>query len=179
MAYELHPQDPAQFFKRRVGEAAIHVCDNATLAHACSICRLFGSSGSRDFSGSNFPARLLVRDAFFTDYARHTLENSDTGALYTEVKFENVLHRVTAVANPRQIERVLPGSDFAFEVVYTVEEGGTQLAEIWRTCSSSSTYWKMTLWGATVLVALGKSGFTSIPCWRKGWKRIAREAMRG
>jgi len=129
MAYEVVPTDPASFFNRRVGDARIHVCNDVDKAYDCSICRLFGSSGDREHAGSNFPARLRVRDAFFTDYTRDDLEEVETGALYTEIKFENVLHRVTAAATPRQIERVLPGSDFMFELIYDVEQNSQQLAE--------------------------------------------------
>ena len=38
-----------------------------------------------------------------------------------EVKFENTINRITAVANPRQIERVPAGAEFAFSVTYNVE----------------------------------------------------------
>ena len=43
---------------------------------------------------------------------------------YTEVKYENTINRVTAVANPRQIERVLRGSEFEFRLVYNLEDVG-------------------------------------------------------
>ncbi len=36
----------------------------------------------------------------------------------TEVKFENGINRTTAVANPRQIERVIRGSVFDLRLVY-------------------------------------------------------------
>ena len=39
------------------------------------------------------------------------------------MKFENTINRVTAVANPRQMERVIPGSEFAFSLVYEVSFG--------------------------------------------------------
>jgi CRISPR-associated protein Csm3 len=42
----------------------------------------------------------------------------------TEWKFENGLDRITAAANPRQIERVPRGSIFNFEIIYTVEYEG-------------------------------------------------------
>ena len=38
-----------------------------------------------------------------------------------ENKFENTIDRLTSVANPRQIERVVRGSQFAFELIYNVE----------------------------------------------------------
>ncbi|WP_169702803.1 type III-A CRISPR-associated RAMP protein Csm3, partial [Candidatus Kuenenia stuttgartiensis] len=39
----------------------------------------------------------------------------------TEWKFENSLDRVTAAANPRQLERIPAGAKFEFEIVYNVE----------------------------------------------------------
>ena len=39
----------------------------------------------------------------------------------TERKFENGIDRITAAANPRQIERVPKGAKFELEMVYTVE----------------------------------------------------------
>ncbi|MBR6769894.1 MAG: type III-A CRISPR-associated RAMP protein Csm3 [Lachnospiraceae bacterium] len=40
----------------------------------------------------------------------------------TEVKFENTINRMTAVANPRQIERVIRGSEFELDMIYEVEK---------------------------------------------------------
>ncbi|WP_347106128.1 type III-A CRISPR-associated RAMP protein Csm3, partial [Ligilactobacillus salivarius] len=37
-----------------------------------------------------------------------------------EIKFENTIDRFTAVAKPRQIERVIRGSKFNFEIIYDV-----------------------------------------------------------
>ena len=38
----------------------------------------------------------------------------------TEVKFENTINRATAVANPRQIERVIRGTIFGLDIIYEV-----------------------------------------------------------
>lgn len=138
-AREQNPEDPP-FFNRDSfkGQIRLHVCPNADEASRCQVCRLFGSSAdrSKENVGSNFPARLRVRDAFFTEYTREKLARMETGLLYTELKFENSLDRVTAAANPRQIERVPPGSDFAFELVYDVENPGqlrNDLVNLFRT----------------------------------------------
>ncbi|WP_068671560.1 type III-A CRISPR-associated RAMP protein Csm3, partial [Thermosulfurimonas dismutans] len=86
----------------------------------CPICRLFGATKNKK-GGRNWPARLIVRDAFMTDESREKLENIETGLLYAEWKWENSLDRVTASANPRQLERVPRGTEFKMELVYTVE----------------------------------------------------------
>lgn len=41
-----------------------------------------------------------------------------TGLLYAEDKFENTINRLTARANPRQMERVPAGIEFDFELIF-------------------------------------------------------------
>jgi len=72
--------------------------------------------------GRNTPARLTVRDCLLEDKSIGLLERVDTGLYMTEWKFENGIDRVTAAANPRQVERVPAGAEFKFELVYTVED---------------------------------------------------------
>lgn len=104
----------------------IHVCDDFSQAANCPVCRIFGSTGGKeegkDKKGSNFPSRFTVRDCFLTRDSKAVLEKLDTGMLYTEWKFENVLDRVTSAANPRQIERVPRGTVFEFKFVYDIED---------------------------------------------------------
>lgn len=71
--------------------------------------------------GRNYSARLIVRDAHLDEDSVEKLQSIDTGLYMTEWKCENTIDRVTAAANPRQIERVPMGSIFNFEMVYTVE----------------------------------------------------------
>jgi CRISPR-associated protein Csm3 len=40
----------------------------------------------------------------------------------TEIKFENSIDRQTAVANPRQLERVPTGAEFTFKLIYNIED---------------------------------------------------------
>lgn len=72
--------------------------------------------------GRNCPARLIVRDSHLLPNSADKLKQIDTGLYMTEWKFENGLDRITAAANPRQVERVPAGSEFHFEMVYTVED---------------------------------------------------------
>lgn len=80
------------------------------------IKRLFGSSvDDSNASGLGMQmSRLQFRDCF--------LANKDELPQIFENKFENTIDRLTAVANPRQIERVIRGAEFGFEVIYNVEE---------------------------------------------------------
>lgn len=80
------------------------------------VLRLFGSS-RRD---NLIPSRLLVSDAFFSEESKQTFDELDLP--YTEIKFENTIHRLTSVANPRQIERVTRSAMFDFHIIYNVYE---------------------------------------------------------
>lgn len=80
------------------------------------IKRLFGSSekGS-DASGRGMQmSRLQFSDCF--------LANKKELPQIFENKFENTIDRLTSVANPRQIERVVRGAEFLFELIYNVEK---------------------------------------------------------
>lgn len=79
--------------------------------------RLFGTAAKEDTR----PARLQYFDIFMTEESLKRVDSMDTDTYIGEVKFENTISRTTAVANPRQIERVPAGSEFAFKLVYNVE----------------------------------------------------------
>ena len=79
------------------------------------IKRLFGSSqkGS-DAAGTGMQmSRLQFSDCF--------LQNKADLPQIFENKFENTIDRLTSIANPRQIERVIRGAKFGFEIIYNVE----------------------------------------------------------
>ena len=81
---------------------------------APEILRLFGSAKKTAVKRS----RLLFRDMVLDNmeelrgYGLHSA---------TEVKFENNINRVTAIANPRQIERAIRGTKFALNIVYDMQ----------------------------------------------------------
>jgi CRISPR-associated protein Csm3 len=72
--------------------------------------------------GRNAPSRLLIRDCHLSPTSAEKLMQIDTGLYMTEWKFENGIDRITAAANPRQLERVPAGAEFQFELIYTVED---------------------------------------------------------
>lgn len=78
------------------------------------ILRLFGSSEKHKIRR----ARLKFNDIKLSNLAE--LETFNVSS--TEVKFENTIDRKTAVANPRQIERVIAGSKFDFEIFYNLDD---------------------------------------------------------
>lgn len=88
----------------------------------CEICRVFGSanqSGKGDEAKG--PTRIIVRDAVLT---KEWAEKFREGKSIVEEKSENSLNRITAEANPRPIERVVPGVEFDFEIAYRVIDTG-------------------------------------------------------
>lgn len=73
------------------------------------LTNLFGSAKSKKES------RVLFTDMFL-DNLDELKRAGLTGV--TEVKFENSISRMTAVANPRQIERVVRGAQFPMQLIY-------------------------------------------------------------
>ena len=92
------------------------------------IVRLFGIGvDEKDPNSDGFipelakvgPSRLIVRDCHPTPATVKMWKSLDTDLLYTEYKSENGINRITSAANPRFIERVVAGSEFEFEMIYT------------------------------------------------------------
>ncbi len=80
--------------------------------------------------GRNAPARLIIRDSHLLKDSAEKLKRIDTGLYMTEWKFENGIDRVTAAANPRQLERVPAGAKFQFELIYTVEHAEQAIEDL-------------------------------------------------
>lgn len=80
------------------------------------ILRLFGSTSAakKDSAEGAQLSRLQFSDCF--------LANKESLPQLCENKFENTIDRLTCQANPRQIERVIRGAEFAFELIYNVED---------------------------------------------------------
>ncbi len=78
------------------------------------LTRLFGSAKENQVKRS----RVLISDMFLSN--EEALREKGLQSL-TEIKFENTINRVSAVANPRQIERVVRGSLFQMDLMYEVE----------------------------------------------------------
>ncbi|MHA1267844.1 MAG: type III-A CRISPR-associated RAMP protein Csm3 [Candidatus Helarchaeota archaeon] len=86
----------------------------------CMVCLIFGNAAEVSGRHSKGPTRLTIRDAYPTEKTVKMWENIDSELLYTEYKGENTIDRITSAANPRFFERVVPGSEFEFEMVYSV-----------------------------------------------------------
>ncbi len=76
------------------------------------------------------PSRLIVRDARLTPDSITDLGRTEL--LFTEVKTENAINRITSQATPRNFERVPAGAVFKLGMVLNVFEGDDE-AELLRT----------------------------------------------
>lgn len=95
-------------------------CENP----ACPICVIFGTSAEEAHIG---PTRLIVRDAVLDEEYKNKQKEKNfnwTPLDITEDKCENAINRITARANPRNLERVISGTTFSFNMSYRVFENG-------------------------------------------------------
>ena len=87
------------------------------------LTRLFGCSKENHVKRS----RLLISDMFLSNEI--DLRNQGLQGL-TEIKFENTINRASAVANPRQIERVVRGAQFDMDIMYEMEDPNDVIEDI-------------------------------------------------
>ena len=92
------------------------------------IARLFGAAAKSSNSGR--PSRLQFFDLPLTESSLQHLEKLELDTYIGEVKFENTINRLTSEANPRQIERVPAGAEFAFRLVYNIERDNEVLEDM-------------------------------------------------
>ncbi|MGN1457088.1 MAG: type III-A CRISPR-associated RAMP protein Csm3 [Acutalibacteraceae bacterium] len=118
------PMIPGSTLKGKLRSLIVkEYCPESTKPEADSniIKRMFGgdfNSGSIKKTG-----RFIFSDSVlsnFDDLKKKSIESP------TEVKFENSIVRLTGVANPRQIERVIRGSKFDINITYELENGCTE-----------------------------------------------------
>ncbi len=110
--YTQQPIIPGSSLKGKIRTLLSRVYAENRCAPDCdpeNIKRLFGSASPVRQS------RLQFSDAKITNAKQ--LEKIG----FTEIKTENGINRVTSVANPRQIERVVSGAVFGERIVYNVE----------------------------------------------------------
>lgn len=80
------------------------------------VTRLFGSSVKNKVKTS----RLQFVDMFLTKESKEFFDTNNITPF--EIKFENSIDRENVTANPRQIERVVRGAKFNFNLIYNVEK---------------------------------------------------------
>lgn len=85
------------------------------------ICRVFGNFTKGSAGG---PTRLTIRDAYPSEETTKMWQGLDSELLFTELKPENSINRLTSEATPRFFERVVKGSQFNFEIIYSIYDDG-------------------------------------------------------
>jgi len=87
--------------------------------------QIFGIS-SNDHKNQDFPTRIIVRDSFPNQKTVDLWNEKEEVVAGAEYKYENQINRINSRANPRNIERVPKGSEFDFEIVFSVYEGDSK-----------------------------------------------------
>lgn len=118
------------------------------------LTRLFGTARKGDVKRS----RVLVSDMIMAN--SNELRNSGLQSM-TEVKFENTINRATAVANPRQIERVVRGALFELDIIYEVEVE-EEIVEDMETLAEGMRLLQYDYLGGNGSRGYGKVGFSDI-----------------
>lgn len=112
-----HPMIPGSSLKGKMRTLLAKAYNESVVEpnHDCErIKRVFGSAEKDNIRKS----RIQISDMVLSN--GEELRKRGLNSL-TEVKFENTINRATAVANPRQIERVVRGSTFNLDILYEVE----------------------------------------------------------
>lgn len=118
------PYIPGSSIKGKMRCLLEQIAGSAEVGGNPEINNLFGSTERKEkgkviWNGS--PSKLIVRDATLTqDSVNFLLSCDELDMPYTESKYENTIHRVTAEANPRQTERIPAGVSFDVEFVINV-----------------------------------------------------------
>lgn len=88
--------------------------------------RIFGVSSDEHSSDEQnkqkFSTRIIVRDSFPTDESIKLWERQEEVVGGAELKYENTINRINSSAMPRNMERVPKGSNFNFEIIFSVYE---------------------------------------------------------
>lgn len=101
----------------------------------------------------------------------------DTDTYMGEVKFENSITRLTATAIPRQIERVPAGTDFAFKLVYNIENEN-EIEEDFATLSAALMMLQMDYLGGHGSRGYGRVAFSNFSVRYAGLNKNLEEYAR-
>lgn len=115
------PYIPGSTLKGKIRSLLAKACNKSPVKNRNEdnerITRIFGTSKSKK-DGYPKPSRLIFSDAIMSNEA----ELISMGAMSaTEAKEENSIDPLTAIANPRQIERVIRGAKFPLSIIYNMD----------------------------------------------------------
>lgn len=114
--------------------------------------KVFG--GSVENKTIRFPTRIIVRDSYPSDGTKKLWKKHNSVIDGAELKYENKLGRYKSEANPRNIERVPKGSEFEFEIIFSVYEGEDN--------NIDDIFYAMTLLEDNYLGGSGSRGFGQV-----------------
>ncbi len=99
----------------------------------CEICIIFGTGNAKRFEelakeGKQQPGPTRVKffDAYPTESTLERLTKQLGEGIFTEVKTENQINRITSKANPRKVERVPAGAVFKGRIVFDCYRDGDE-----------------------------------------------------
>lgn len=118
------PYIPGSSLKGKMRCLLEQIAGSAEIGGNQEVNNLFGITEKKDKGKTvreGNPSKLIVRDATLTKESVEFLQKCDDLDMpFTESKWENTIDRVTAVANPRQMERIPAGVSFDVEFVINV-----------------------------------------------------------
>jgi CRISPR-associated protein Csm3 len=124
-AYEEYKKNPKKLDAKKLREEAGKACSCGT----CSICKLFGVSNvetlkeiaEKDINKLPGPPRTEFSEAYPTEESIELLKQQLGVGLFTEIKTENVLNRITSESiHLRKTERVPAGVEFEGEITVDI-----------------------------------------------------------
>lgn len=121
------PYIPGSSLKGKMRCLLEQIAGSAEIGGSQEVNNLFGITDKKEKGKTvreGLPSKLIVRDATLTKESVEFLQQCDDLDMpFTESKWENTIDRVTAVANPRQMERIPAGVSFDVEFVINVWYG--------------------------------------------------------
>ena len=104
----------------------------------CPICIVFGTGDAKTLErlaeeGKELPGppRAKFFDAYPTKETLERLEETLGKGIFTEIKTENQINRITSKATPRKVERVPAGAEFKGTIVFDCyKEGDGELISV-------------------------------------------------
>ncbi len=101
----------------------VAVAGSPCICGKCDICVLFGTGDVETIKKLKLedqpgPPRLIFYDAYPTEETLEKLEEELGPRIYTEIKTENHINRITSKATPRKVERVPAGAVFEGKIVF-------------------------------------------------------------
>ncbi len=91
----------------------------------CEVCIVFGTGDAKTYErlakeGKEQPGppRAKFFDLYPTEKTLEKLEDTLGKGIFTEIKTENQINRITSRANPRKVERVPAGAEFEGRIIF-------------------------------------------------------------